>query len=357
MVKLFEAPDVTNIQRSQLSLHKGELSGDLIKGGIVEDFTSTGIKDNATVQTLLIEDNKLTVKSLQVSTITSDVTVRGDLKIYGVLDVGQLRAVEVLTNSRHEKQFLEFANPDGPHGTGLLWSGGEYNKQLVYKNGPDRFWLTENIDIPSDRSYMIEGEPVISSKEIGRGVTVSNLKEVGTLKSLTVSGKVNIADCIFFNPINERVSIGTETGNAKFTIYDQVNDVEIILGSNHNNKAVIGTYNTKGLELVTDQQTRISVEAGGDITLGLEQKDSTVTRVYGKLSVGIKNPTEQFEVAGNIRWANRLFAVGNRPPESGNYQVGDTIWNSTPRVQGYIGWVCIVGGNPGQWKPFGLISE
>jgi hypothetical protein len=307
-----------------------------------QESNTQGITDLATREVLVLDDNKLTVK--------------GDVKVYGVLDAGLIRTTEIIANQRYEKQFLEFANTaGGPENTGFLWTGAGHNKQFIFKKNPDRFFATESIDVPGDQSYLVDSTPVLSATELGRGVVTSNLQQLGTLKKLTVGGNVNIADHVYFNASSQRVSIGKEDTSALFTIYDYINDVELVLNSN-DKYAEVGTNNTKGLQLITDNQSRVTVEVNGDVTVGHEQKDSTVTRVYGKLSVGVKNPKEQFEVAGNIRWANKLFAVGNQPPVEGNFNQGDTIWNSEPKPQSYIGWVCTQGGTPGLWSPFGLIA-
>jgi len=48
--------------------------------------------------------------------------------------------------------------------------------------------------------------------------------------------------------------------------------------------------------------------------------------------------------------------LGTAAPTTGTYQQGDIFYNSAPTSGGYIGWVCTVGGTPGTWKTFGLIS-
>ena len=357
MVQTFRAPEVNNITREQLSLNPGDLSGDLVQGGTIINFASTGITDSATKQSLTIEDDKITVKTVKVDNLEGNVTVRGDVKIYGVLDAGLIRTTEISTNVRHEKQYLEFANPEGDTvGSGLLWSGGDYNRQLVYRPDPNRFFMTENVDIPGDKAFMVDGQPVLSASNLGNNVINSNLSSLGTLRKLAVSGTVNFSDSVFYNPSSDRFSVGTDEPSGKFTVYDYVNDVELIVSSNEHGRGEIGTYNTKPLDLITDHQVRISLEVNGDVTVGHEQKDSTVTRVYGKLGVGVKNPREQFEVAGNIRWANKLFSVGDKAPTEGSFTKGDVIWNSNPKPQSYIGWVCTAGGTPGEWSPFGLIA-
>lgn len=334
-----------------------ELSGDIIHGGTITDFASVGITDLSTRQTLIVEDDKITVKTANIDNINNNLTIRGDVKIYGILDAGFVRTTEIITNQRYEKQFLEFASPNGESaGTGLLWIGGGTNRQLVFKLSPDRFWLTEHIDIPEDKSYLIDGSEVISRTSLGVNVVDSNLQSLGQLKNLKVGGEVNINDYIFFSPVSQRLSLGQESGNGLFSVFDYTNNVEVIIDSSENGYGKIGTFNTKGLELVTDDQARISINEIGNVTIGSEYRDSTVTRVYGKLAVGVKNPTEQFEVAGNMKMGNRLFANGNAAPTAGNYQSGDIVWNSIPKIDGYVGWICIATGAPGQWQPFGKIA-
>jgi hypothetical protein len=357
MLNTFET-EIKDITRDKLLLNPGDLSGDLVSGGMIRNFASSGIQDTASGTTLVVEDGRIIVETIKVRNIDSNLTIRGDVKVFGVLDAGFIRTTEIVTNQRYEKQYLEFAPPEGsPVGTGLLWSGADYNKQFVLRDNPGRFFSTENLDLVADRSYMIDGQAVVNANSLGNGVTDSNLQALGTLRTLAVRGAVNFADVVHFNPVSERFSIGTSEGSGVLTVYDNNNDVEIVITGNERSIGVIGTSSTKGLDIITDGQARISIAPGGDVTLGAEGTDRIVTRVYGKLGVGVKNPREQFEVAGNIRWANKLFAVGNQAPTEGNYQQGDIIWNSNPMARAYVGWVCTAGGSPGVWKAFGSIAE
>ena len=45
------------------------------------------------------------------------------------------------------------------------------------------------------------------------------------------------------------------------------------------------------------------------------------------------------------------------PPTAGTWQAGDKVWHSAPTPGGHIGWVCVPGGSPGNWKEFGRISS
>jgi hypothetical protein len=358
MVKVFDGHTIDNITRESLQLNAGDLSGDLIAGGTIANFGSTGIKDLATKQTLVVEDGKITVDSITVDTINSNFTVRGDVKIYGVLDAGFVRTTELITNQRYEKQFLEFGPGEkGTNiGTGLLWPGEPYNKQFVLMNNPSRFMSTESIEVMAGRGYMVNGNWVIGEDGLGARVVNSNLTKVGILENLRTSGNLNIDDQIFYNATSKRFGIGIEYSSAIFTVQDEQNDIEIIIDGDRNGNARIGTRNTKGLELITDDQARITVDLRGDVTIGHEYRDSTVTRAYGKLSVGVKNPREQFEVAGNIRFSNILMTTGDEPPTQGSYVTGDIVWNKVPMPGSWVGWVCIQGGSPGMWKTFGPIA-
>lgn len=43
-------------------------------------------------------------------------------------------------------------------------------------------------------------------------------------------------------------------------------------------------------------------------------------------------------------------------PSTGNWELGDIVYNSAPIPGGVIGWVCTTAGTPGTWKSFGQIS-
>jgi hypothetical protein len=356
MVKTFDAGSLENIPRGSLSLHENDLSGDLIDGGTITNFGSTGITDLSTRKSLIVEDDKITVKSISVKTVDGDTVIRGDLKIYGVLDAGFVRTTELITNQIYEKQYLEFAAGErGTNvGTGLLWPGEPYNKQFVLMN--DRFFSTENFEIAKGKEFQIGGATVVSSESLGSSIVNSSLKSVGTLKELNVGGAVNWNDYVFFDPINNRFSLGQDQPTAKFTLYDWENNVEVVIDTDKNSRGRIGTFNTKPLDIITDDQVRISVSEQGHITLGQELRDSTVIRAYGKLSVNVKNPTEDLEVGGNVRIGGKLQTRGTEPPTQGSFVQGDIVWNNNPLPTGWVGWVCVRTGNPGSWKAFGQIS-
>jgi hypothetical protein len=284
---------------------------------------------------------------------------RSDLNIYGVLTVNKVVTHELVAHTRYDAPFFEFSKntESGSNaGHGFLWPNSDYNRQLIWRDDPSRFWLSDSIDLAPDRAYHVNGTMVLSERTLGGSVTSSNLQTVGNLKKLTVVGDVNLADQVFFNATSGRLSIGGEGGSGVLTVYDRTNDVEVVITGGEDGRAKIGAIQTRSLDIITDSQTRVSVEYNGDVTISNELDRSAVTRIYGKVGVNVKNPVEDLEVSGNIKFANKLMASGDSKPETGYYTKGDMVWNTDPKLGSYIGWVCIQSGTPGEWAPFGLIG-
>jgi hypothetical protein len=62
-------------------------------------------------------------------------------------------------------------------------------------------------------------------------------------------------------------------------------------------------------------------------------------------------------VDGVVRLNNKNFTKGHQAPTEGQFNKGDIQWNENPVESGYVGWVCITSGTPGQWLPFGAIAR
>lgn len=299
-----------------------------------------GIIDNSTEPVVVLTDDK--------------VTLRGNVKIFGVLDVGLVKTTEIIADQRYEKRFLSFVPPEGTDlaGTGLIWADKTQNKQFVYRSEPNRFFVSEHLEFPADKCILSEGTPLLSYKSLGATITESNLTKIGTLDNLSVGGDINFSDTVYFNSSTGRFSIGLKESNGLFSIYDEYYGVEFIVQGTESGNAKLGTFNNKGLELITGDTTRLTISATGLITIGQESNQVVLN---GKVGINVKNPKESLEVAGNIKFAGKLFASSDSPPSDGVYQKGDIVWNSEPWPSKYVGWICTVGGTPGTWAPFGLI--
>ena len=105
---------------------KGEISGDKISGGVIEEFASTGIKDTAKNTKLSIKDDRITVSN--------------DLEVKGKIQCDTL---------------------------------------FYYKAQTDNFDVKESI--------RVGGNEVLWQDRLGNSVTKSRLQELGVLKELNVA--------------------------------------------------------------------------------------------------------------------------------------------------------------------------
>ena len=252
-----------------------------------------------------------------------------------------------------ELSYLKF-NGD-IEGKGLIWAGRGHTKQLVYQPSPDRFFSSETIDLAKDRAVTINGIKIIDDKELGTSITKSSLREVGRLRGLIVDGSLSVNQFLYYNATSDRLGLGTEEPNAALSICDQ--GVEIVIGAREYNKAGIGVYNSSDLELITDNTTRVTISAGGNIELGNRNNGPVQVLVHGTMGVNVATPDPRtsLHIGGAIKFNDTLHLKGIRPPEGGSFKQGDIVWNSEPQQRNYVGWICIQSGNPGIWAQFGEI--
>ena len=275
------------------------------------------------------------------------------------------RVLKELVDAAHQPvaqeitQFLEFRarKGEGNFGKGVIWSGSGYTKQFVFNGNPDRFFSSESIDLDKDKNLSIGGTVVLSSKELGATVTKSNLQTVGRLKGLIVDGSLNINQYLIYNGVTDRLGLGTDAPNAAFSVAE--NAIEVMLGTNDAFHGMVGTYASTDFDIVTDNTTRISAKANGNIELGNPNRNPIQVKINGKLSIGVENPDPAVDlhVAGAVRFGGHIQMYAGEPPQQGTYSVGDIIWNTNARVGTGVGWVCLRAGSPGAWYPFGEIKE
>ena len=241
-------------------------------------------------------------------------------------------------------------------GKGILWSGLGNNKQLIFATKPERFFVSETIDLAKGRGVSINNIKVLDERELGPTITKSNLREVGHLKGLIVDGGLSVNQYLVYDANTNRLGLGTDQPKAAVSIVDQ--NIELMLGSSLPNTAVIGTYNSADLELVTDNTARITIQAGGNIVMGNPATGDTRVTIIGRLGVNVNNPDPRsaLHVNGALKFNDKLHLSGDAAPTSGAYNEGDIVWNTRPNPGRFVGWVCTLAGNPGQWSGFGRIE-
>jgi len=260
-----------SIELDQINLNTNSLSGDLIDGGTITNFNSTGIKDTANETQITVKDGLVEIEK--------------DFRIKGKIVADKLEYVEA---------------------------------------------QVPKLNVVT--AVMINHNEVLWKDRLGASVQHSSLTTLGTLKNLKVSNTLFVE--------GNRVGINTQTPGADFSV--QSNGYEI--GTRHTgDTGFVGTITHTPFSIGTDNTPRLIIRSNGDITTDY------------KMGIGVKNPTESLEVAGNIKFANKTFASGDGIPTSGSWTKGSVIWNNNPEINQSVGWICIKGGAPGNWRPFGLV--
>ena len=326
------------------------LTGDHINGGKIQNFASYGITDTATKTQITVSNEGVHISALTVDSL-ENLTVSGVLKTK-ILEVEELRA-----DIKFEKNApITFSGVE-PEGKGLLWAGKGHTKQFIFASNPDRFFSSENIDLARGKSITVNNIKLFDEQELGPTVVKSNLREVGRLNGLIVDGDVSIGQYLTFYSATNRLALGTEQPNAALSICED--GVEVVVGTKDSVRGYIGTYASHSLDIVTDNSARITITAGGNIQLGNSKLPPVQVSVHGKVSVRVSTPDPEVDlhVNGAVKFGNRLQKVDRSYPTAGSYNQGDIVWNSEPRINQYVGWICVQAGAPGLWEPFGKIGN
>lgn len=301
----------------------------------------TDNKDRITIYGDVVEIGNSKAKNADVK-INGQLTVTNSLRVDGTLHVANLVA-----DSRIERSSsLEFVSneTESVYGKGLKWKGEGRPRSFFFAPNFDRLVSTENIDLNDNCAYYINKNKVIDHESIGPGVKNSSLTSVGTLNELSVAG-----DFVVENHIEAKGNVVSVL--RPFNIKDITGDLTFTANE-------IKTT-SKDLSIIADGDKIISLDNLSNISIGDKQRTDRVITAYGKLTVNVTNPdpSVDLQVAGSMMFGGKKFINAARPPEDGIWTKGDIAWNSQPDDTGFVGWVCITGGRPGEWKPFGYIGK
>lgn len=289
---------------------------------------------------IVLSGNTITIGN--VKSRNSEVTLYGNMSVEGTLRVSKL-----ITDIKYEQTAnIEFNTTpdDSAYGKGLMWKGLGPTRSFFLAPNPDRLISTENLDLVENKAYYINKQLIIDHEKLGNNVKHSNLTQVGTLNGLTVSGTTRIEG--YLSTENNRVDI--------FRSLAIIGDsVETVITGN-----TIMTSQSQ-LNIITVDGVLIGVNNLGNITIGdINRTDRTIS-AYGQLAVNITNPEPgvAFSVDGIVKIGTQKFISIAGMPTKGVWTKGDIAWNTQPEESGFVGWVCILGGTPGTWKPFGYIGK
>lgn len=277
------------------------ISGDQVKGGIIEGFGSTGIEDLAKSVKLSVLDN-LTVSEnplvAPAASIKGKLSVDGDLTLKGTINadspaVAQLTAltVEQVRQGLNEELFQGFSN-------------------LISKNINE-----QGLDLNIIKQG---GREVVNNNQLGYHIVDSNLQRLGLVRDLQTQGETLLCDTLYVT--GRRVGVNTMDPSSTLTVWDD--EVELVAEKRSQDTGFLGTKRHQR------------------VVLGSNSKDNITL-----------NPDGTVEIAS--------LSIGNVPMSSAsvapNYEAitGTIVWNESAGIGGYAGWICIGGA---RWAKFGKIE-
>jgi len=280
---------------------------------------------------------RITVKNNGEVIIGDAVGKNGILRVHGSIYVDNF-----VSDTRVDRtSSLEFKSgrDSTVYGLGLNWVGVDFTRQLMMRAGPDSLWANVSFDLAENHAYFLNGKPVLTETELGSSIVTSNLVQVGSLQSLTVSGNATLQGDLIAGDTVVR-SLGLNNG---------VNSLSVDVHGINANKSFKASV----------KQADILYGDDNEIVLGNSSQSRRPVKVFGQLSVGVNNPdpTVGLAVSGDIMFADKKFTAGDSAPADGQFNKGDICWNNNPQASSYVGWVCVVSGTPGQWLPFGAINR
>jgi len=354
-----QANGPVDLNHLHTKIAKRSLSGDQITGGTITSFASSGIKDEATKQQITVKDSGVEFGTISIEQVKGNLTVENAITarsiIVDILEVKELRTDLKLGQSAP----LEITVSDGETlvGKGLLLKGQGPTKQLIFTTNPDKFTSTEHFELIKDREYRISGDAVLSATALGQGVVKSNLRELGRLRGLIVDGSASFGQYIYYDNNTNRLGLGTEQPNAGLSVCED--GIEVLVGTKDQTRGMIGTFASAPFDIITDNTSRISIGSAGNILLGNTSEGPVQVSIHGKLAIRVNTPDPDVDlhVNGPVRFHGHLHIYADSSPDSGTYKTGDIVWNTAPRAGGNVGWVCVRAGSPGDWMPFGPITQ
>jgi hypothetical protein len=260
-IKSFNFPE-KSISPESIDWTKGSLNGSYLRGGIIQNFSSTGIEDKSSnVQLTILDDHVVVEGQFTAMNITAADTVTAqNLVLTGSLEIG----TEIIDH-------------------------GPFSQMIQMHAG-----MVTDEKLEPYTALLKDGQSLLNENSLAPSVTNSNIRKVGNLLELTVTGDAKFSETMFVSAGN-KVGINTEEPRGALTVWDE--DAEFTLMRSKRRTIFAGTTRDCDLELgVNGQANLIIKEKLVDIT--------TPIRVMGvKFSVSNSIPEhngEPKEIVMNI---------------------------------------------------------
>lgn len=222
----------SSIPFSSINMDNAIIDASLINDKIINKFNSRGINDEATRNQLTITDegiittNNITAENLLISdnSFVKNLNIEGDLYISGNI---------IPSNSLTD-----------------------YVKQIA-NDVAEKTNQFSDINL-STRKFLDGEKVVISNDSLGPHIINSNLRKVGNLTELTVSGQAIMCETLVVT--NNKVGINTESASGALSVWDEDSEFTLVkhspktmfAGSTRITDVILGSNNQEQLKLKTD---------------------------------------------------------------------------------------------------------
>lgn len=206
-------------------------------------------------------------------------------------------------------------------------------------------------------------------------IIISNGVIKGKLKSL-VACYGNVGNITFSNICFKEIDSDLNTGSILFRFYGtwkviNLNNIDIYIGTNVNRvtdciRFGSNTIGFTGKVYINNFNLIRPVKNDYDV---IAFAFGIVTNTFIKIDNSSVENANLFDsnVNYSITKVNNCFVsnLGGKKlvnmslssyPTTGEWTRGEIIYNSTPSIGTYLGWICVESGTPGIWKGFGLIN-
>jgi hypothetical protein len=203
-----------------------QISGNMIHGGLIKEFNSTGIQDIATDCQLTVSDGMVVIEGKVLSKEMQADSITVDKIKASVIDAESITITEGMREAAKDiaKQEIESAE-------------------------------RSNINL-KDRSIVNGEKLLLDSSNLGPSVTNSNLRKVGALADLRVLGEARFADTMYIGELG-RVGVNTDDPSGAFTVWDD--NAELSIKKQSNKNMFVGSTRDSDLTLGTNNKANIKI--------------------------------------------------------------------------------------------------
>jgi hypothetical protein len=230
-VRSFNFPE-KSIATESINWSKGSLNGSYLRGGIIQNFSSTGIEDKSpNVQLTILEDHVVAEGQFTAMNITAAETLTAqNLVLTGSLEIG----TEIIDH-------------------------GPFSQMIQMHAG-----MVTDEKLEPYTVLLKDGQSLLTENNLAPSVTTSNLRKVGNLLELNVTGDAKFSETMFVSA-GKKVGINTEEPRGALTVWDEDAEISFVktgrrtmfLGSTRDSQIEIGC-NNKGQICLTEDNISIS---------------------------------------------------------------------------------------------------